>query len=344
MARGKLSQRAQDLAKHRQAVVLSIDNADQAFGDLEAKVTAIEQQRIADPISPRLAVATMKRYLSEDRYRIQLEDFVIRELTSIRKQLSLERFPLGSPTPDAKTYTARVEQFEVISSKLVPMVATAVYWGGSDLDKLWRRCLETLLKSEFRAGMSYKPWSMLQYYPAALLTYGAGLTALLRNRLDLIRLLLLTPFKFQDHEEPRSPIHVTKSGHCLQKDAALWLDPLSPNEQRKTPGSDWMVKRLPAMLVEIIGDDVNFEDLFDDFECLISLVSVDAGWPGAMGRFGWRHWHHSDASPPIKRLIHELSAQGEKHPLLQAGFFRGGVKRFAEALRIVSEHANQLAW
>src|SRR5216684_6165440 len=76
LARGTPSARATDMISHRQATVVNIESADRAFTDLESKVEALESLRLGDPMSPRLVVATMKKYLAEDKYQIRLEDFV----------------------------------------------------------------------------------------------------------------------------------------------------------------------------------------------------------------------------------------------------------------------------
>lgn len=337
MVRGKLSERATALVKHRQAVVISIESADRSFADLEVRIAALAAQRLGDPMSPRLAVAMMKRFLAEEKYRIQLEDLVVGELNAVRKQTSLDAFPLGSPKPDQNTYPARVEQMEVICSKLVPMVATGVYWGKPTLDGLWRRCAETLARTELRSGTSYDAWSALKYYPMALVVYSAGICAMVKKRFDLLKLLLQEPVAIEKHEPPEPLASLIGSGRCLHHAAAQLLHPKLENSTYKTPGSDWMVKRLQPMLADIIGEDLDFEALFDQFEIIIALVATDLDYPGPVGRFGWR----GDA---LSRLMEEMKSQGAKHPLLSCGFFNGQVEKFQKAAQAVAEVASRRRW
>jgi hypothetical protein len=109
MAKGKLTERGDLLVKHRQALVIPIEAADAAFTKLEAMVRAIEAGTIADPVSPRVAIAMTKRYLSDIRYRIAKWRWGIQnrikmtilivsvELKRQRQTLSqlLQRVPIG---------------------------------------------------------------------------------------------------------------------------------------------------------------------------------------------------------------------------------------------------------
>jgi hypothetical protein len=46
--------------------LIQIDTADKVFADLDSKVEAIEDRRQGDPLSPRVAVAMMKKFLAEE--------------------------------------------------------------------------------------------------------------------------------------------------------------------------------------------------------------------------------------------------------------------------------------
>jgi hypothetical protein len=331
MAYGKQSDRAGDLIKHRQAAVIGIESADRAFADLEAKVEALAAQRVGDPMSPRLAISMMKRFLSEEKYRIQLEDLVVGELNAVKKRTGLDAFPVDRPTPDETTYPARVEQMEMTCSKLVPIVAAGVYWGKAEVDNLWRRCVETLLRTETRSGTSYNAWSYLLYYPATLILYAAGIASILRKQFDLLKSLLVDAQAVCGRDDPLPAVARIGSELCFHDRAAQLLHEREKDTTLKTPGSDWMVKRLQPMLVDVIGGDVSFEDLFDELEILIVLVAIDMDLPGWMGRFGWR------SGKLMSRLSGEILAQGVKHPLLRVGFFGGQVERFVKAWELLTE-------
>lgn len=68
-SRGRPSQTAQDLITSRKAKVITISGADGFFEDLNVKVTSLEDIQVQPPLSAKVAVATLKRYLVEDKAR-----------------------------------------------------------------------------------------------------------------------------------------------------------------------------------------------------------------------------------------------------------------------------------
>ena len=338
---GKVAELAKPLVAHRNAMVVPIESADAGFVDLEARVDALESQRIADPISPRLAVAMMKRFLSEDKYRIQLEDLFMGELVVVRNALDLRYFPVGSPVPDETNYPERVEQMEVICSKLIPMAATGVYWGTSMLDPLWVRALRFLSHSEFASGSSHPAWDSLQYYPVTLVVYAIGMTAILKRRFELIKLLLVDTKSIQNRGGPEELSYQIGAMRALHSDTAQFLHNRNQSTPRLTPGSDWMVVRMRPMMVEVLGEDVDFEGLFDEFEFLFALIAIHASWGLYTGRFAWRQ-HRFSQKNLCTSLAAELKTLGLKHPLILAGFFEGSVERMEKALSRVEEMTSRM--
>src|SRR5690606_36071951 len=83
MARGETSARATDLIAKRQAAVLPIESGDDAFERLESRIASIEAMRMPHPLSPALAMAEAKRYLSPPQQPIKLHDLVEAELQRV---------------------------------------------------------------------------------------------------------------------------------------------------------------------------------------------------------------------------------------------------------------------
>lgn len=322
LARSDPSDQASRLIAHRQAVLVKIESADQALQELVAKIEAIEGGIVADPMSPRIAVTMAKKYLSEDRYRIQLHDLVSGELATVQGQLSLDQFPLGHPEPSEKTFVERVRRFEAICSKLVPIVATGVYWGTPEGDELWRRCVRALAVNTFSSGTSYDVWSYLHYYPVTLVTYAAGLAALLRGRLDLIRKLVAETKAETSFREPEPIATVVGSERALRMAQHLHDRPGQP--PRKTPGSDYLYAYLRQVLADVFGRDIPWEEHFDNWEILLCLLSMEIDensyWAG---RFAWRGSHIHGVNPLLTNLEQTVRKQRDSHPYLVAGMFEG---------------------
>jgi hypothetical protein len=87
----------------------------------------------------------------------------------------------------------------------------------------------------------------------------------------------------------------------------------------------------------VTSDASTYENIFDYFEYLLSLLYVDwelhsgdgkASWTPA-GRFIWRHRHAPERG--ISGRIHrEIGSAGANWPLFQAGFFGGSIARFEQ--------------
>jgi hypothetical protein len=323
MLRGEPGDVAKTLIAHRQAMVIKIHEADQAFQNLEATVEAVDTGRTADLLSPRIAVTMAKKYVSEPRFRIQLHDLVSNELAAVQDHIGLKNFPIGEPNPAPKLFVERVQRMEAICAKLVPLVATGVYWGTPDSDDLWRRCVTGLTLIDFRSGTSYPQWTDLHYYPATLVTYAAGLAAILKKRFDLIRILLMETSAQNPWKEKYKVASAVGSEKCLRSMGQHLLNN-NPGLNHKTPGSEWMVTRLRAMLADVFGRDIQFEDLFDRWEILLGMLSAEAEdddyWAG---RFGWRGTLTRRESPLLTELHDEVTTQHLAHPYLAAGMFEG---------------------
>jgi hypothetical protein len=75
--RSKPSPFAEKLIAQRGAVAIEISDADSFFKDLFDRVQAIEEFSLSDPVAPRVAVARLKRYLSDGSQQIGLHDLLI---------------------------------------------------------------------------------------------------------------------------------------------------------------------------------------------------------------------------------------------------------------------------
>ena len=72
MHRGNLTDQAQELIAHRQAIPMQITNADTAFDTLSQTVAALAELADQQPQGTEAAVARLKRYLPDPTHRIRL--------------------------------------------------------------------------------------------------------------------------------------------------------------------------------------------------------------------------------------------------------------------------------
>ena len=96
--RGTLGDEAQRLIDHRGAYVIRIEDADTFFTTIQQHVESIEGFSKPHPLSVEAAVASLKRYISEPRYRIRLSDLVDETVTRIVEAASGGDFSVNDQT------------------------------------------------------------------------------------------------------------------------------------------------------------------------------------------------------------------------------------------------------
>ncbi len=172
--RGEPEDKAQRLIDHRRAQVISIKNADTFFHEVQQQVESIEEFSRPHPLSTEAAVASLKRYIPEPRYRIQLSDLINNTVEQVVEVTSGQAFSAnGDPDPTTELVTARVRGYEAACSILLAMAMTGGYWAEEEHYPVWQRALERLGSTPLSGSSNF--WPELQRYPATLLLYGLGL-------------------------------------------------------------------------------------------------------------------------------------------------------------------------
>jgi len=95
VSRGEPSEEARRLIDLCQALLILSEGADSFFQNLAEKVQALRDLEASDPLTPAVAIATVKRYLAEDRYRIRLNDFVAQAVRDAARGFDSQNFALA---------------------------------------------------------------------------------------------------------------------------------------------------------------------------------------------------------------------------------------------------------
>jgi hypothetical protein len=329
-ARGEPGEAAKRLITLRRGEVITTRDADEFFLKLAEKVSALEEMNRPHPLSAKVAVATVKRYLVDDRYRIRLHDLVMEELNKLDEGLSDIHFPVGTPIT-SEEFRQRVQRYEALSEILLVIMITGCYWSEQSHQQLWAKCLERL---------SYRPGAVsgvlalidLRLYPALLLLYGGGIAALSAGRYDTFGILLTKAMaKVESNDQPL--VLAVNTWEIMEQNLGQQL----PNMQNHfTPLSDHLFKVLREPLKEYLPHDIRYQEYFDRFEYLLALVHSDliqkrdGRIRGPIGCFGWRGRgaFRLDEPPIMKEIESEVEKVGEHWPLLKAGLFDSSVERF----------------
>ncbi len=324
--RGEPSETAQRLIGVRRAVVVSITDADSFFQSLAEKVTALEEYGKPHPLSAKLAVATVKSYLVDDRHHIRLHDLVAEEIERAYTAMSEEHFPVQTVTPTVDELIRRVNQYEAHVEILQAMLATGCYWGGEGHAYLWVRSLERIANPK-RSGGGLPFWIDLRQYPTLLLLYTAGTASVAASRYGILKDLLFAPRVRNQEDEP---LAVAVYPMKVLEDKAAWL--LPGLDKHYTPVSDHLYARLREPLREYLPDETRYEKSFDRFEYLFALAHADAcekttqEYWGPIGRFGWKS-RRSFGRTIVDEVQQEIDEQGDRWPPLRAGLFDGSIER-----------------
>ena len=283
-----MSPEAQEIIGHRDAISVTIQDADSAMEDLVEKVQALAAVTDQRPADTAVAVAQLKRYLPDPVHRIRLHDLVMGEAEAVSEHV--QGLPTsGELTPES--YVERMQLYERAMSTLMALLANGAFFSDrAEHDRLWVRCTELLAtRTQQQAGLV--ALIRMQQYPTLLALYSLALGALAADRIDSIA-RVLTDITVQGGSEP-APVAVTAaSWHVLRHDnVKLSLDGF---ERRRTPVSDHLWDLVGSARFGIVVDQQRLEDLFDEVEYLLG-IAYTARRPGRgpVGRASWRTAHSS---------------------------------------------------
>ena len=199
-ARGEPGDNAKKLIQHRDGQRISITDADSFFQGIGEGVESISKLSRPHPLSAEIAVATVKRYLSEPKYRIDLSDLISESVDRVMKETSKGAFETQSgPQPDVTTVTDRLHSYEAITSTLQSIAVTGGRWAEDDHFAMWERAIQQLTVMPVRRGYDIL-WE-LRAYPGKLLLYSLGLGAVDSGRLEFLNRLFKTKVRIENSEE-----------------------------------------------------------------------------------------------------------------------------------------------
>ena len=281
--RGHVSPEAEQIIGHRDAITVTIQDADSAMEDLLEKVRALAESPDQQPADTALAVAQLKRYLPDPVHRIRLHDLMISEVNAAIEQfegLSTD----GQFAPEA--YAERMALYEEAMSRTMRLFATGAFFSnGVEHDRVWVRCIELLAaRTQQQAGL--RALVSMQQYPTLLALYALGLGAVAAERLDSIA-RVLAEIAVRKGSETRPVAVAAASSRVLDIDCVKRS--FGKLERQLTPVSDHLLELVGPVASGIINNREQLEDLFDEVEYLMGIACIAGGRRGGPeGRGVWR--------------------------------------------------------
>ena len=328
LAKGEPTDEAKKIVQQRRAEVIPIESADQFFTELREKVESLQELDRFPPVSTAVAVATVKRYLAEPRHRIRLHDLVHDETERVYQEL-LERFKIHINNLTEDVFQQHMREYEALIERLIAMLAALSYHDTGENAHLLTRCIERFTQVPRHVGGD--ALTNLQYYPALLLTYAAGISTLAARRFHNLAAILREP-KYRDYRYNgiKPSIDGLNVGSVFTNRNEIRY------QNGSTPANNYLFDLLHLVLRDYLPDDTKYEETFDTFEYLLALTYLDDVSESCAleGRFGWRYtgdnWNRSHLAEFVRTGVE----QGSEWELLKAGFFNGSTERFKEVVEI----------
>ena len=332
--KGKLCEDAIRLSNHLKTEQVPIESANKFFTQLLEKVEALKDIEKPHPLTLPLAIATTKKYLSEDKYRIKLYDFVSEEVQRIYCNFSSERFVNVENNLTKETFQKRLQEYKKSLAILIGILNTIIYFDKGKHSDLITMSMERLVPQNSTLQERYS----FNRFPLLILTYSIGIIALERkNYKNLAALLLYSHFK--DNDEKKHIIEIINSERVFTSKWIKWLPTYPDKNIPHTPVSDYLHSYMREIVNTYLPDDKKYEEFFDIFEYFIGLIYLDVINEGTsiefkgstLGRFAWQRgtpFNRERLPQSIEGFMENGLNQGDKWPLLKVGLFNGSIERF----------------
>ena len=341
---GEVSDEAQQLINHRGAEIIDIEDADGFFQTVQQKVESIEQFSQPHPLSKDAAITSLKRYISEARYRIQYEDLIDGTVERLVNSINAKNLDMNNSNIDTETVTARVRAYEAACSTLLTMAEISGRWAEEHHFEVWQRALERLVRGRSEDG--HPVWRGLQKYPAILVLYTLGMAALSSSRMRFLGHILLTEM-FYPKLESLTAAHVP-SPFCMldNAEAQQAMTLLDGMGKRYVPLNDWVHHALRQYMQNTKYDDRQYDKTFDQFEILLSLSyayhrrEASRQYWAPMGAFVYRSESRAQILAEISESVSRYQVDS---PFVENDFFGGTPEECAESIEEFKEFAGRVA-
>jgi len=332
--RREAKEKLDKLIELRKAKIIPIHDADTFFLRLTENVMALDKINRPHPLSAKLAVISLKKYLVDDKHRIYLHDFVMQEVEKLYIELSDENFPVkvSEIQFSSEELNHRLQRYESLTEILLSIMINGCYWGDKSKENIWMKCLERIANpiGEIN-GLVY--WLQLRLYPALLLLYGGGIASIAAENYSTFS-ALLTKVTIRKADVDSGPtVFGLNTFSVINNDIQKHI---IGAERSFTPLSDHLFQFLREPLKEFLPHDIDYRNCFERFEYLLGLIHADLSekeyndddWWGPVGIFS--KWNRFNDIEIISEVGKEILEKGEDWPFLSLNLFDGSIERLQE--------------
>ena len=350
--RGEPGGKAQQLIDHRGAQVISIEDADEFFQAVQQYVESIEEFSRPHPLSTEAAVASLKRYIPESRYRIQLSDLIDKTVERVIEVTSGKALAVQDGSPlTSESVTERVRGYEAACSTLLAMAPIGGFWAEEEHYPVWQRALQRLGSTGSSSG---SVWHDLQRYPATLLLYALGVGAVEADRLQFLKRMFTAPLR-GEHQKDLHAVEILPP-YCqfqLYSNRAQVMRLLEGMDRHHAPLNEWIHETLWPYAECIIPDNNRYTLVFDKLEILMALsyaynekkwsfdmLSSELYWV-PFGAFGYRFESRNRILLDIRE---SLSKKQDESPFATCGIFGETAEACEQGVAALEKFISEFRW
>lgn len=287
---------------------------------------------------PNSLETRFKQYLLDSKFRIALDDLVTREIREALQTLDSTNFPVQDTKISAESFVERLQQYESCMANLRLIVALLCRWGEDEHKPTLQRILARIGEANEMAG-GQVVWLGLRWYSVKLLLYTGGIAALTARNYASLHSLLNVQIQNPRNNAENIPLIIPTIDEGLDVTRSNIWKLVPGHEQNYVPESEYAFKETQPKVEDLFFLGKSYENLFDQFEMLLSLTYAYLTWEqkkefgvwGPAGRFWWKFRSIGVTSNPFSSLRQEADSLKDGWEPLKAGFFDGSYARF-EAL------------
>lgn len=292
--------------------------------------------------SKESVVTITKELLSDEKKKIELEDFVFQHVRKFLDTTDLRHFPVQGANIRKEEFSERLKSYEAAATDLQQILILLGKWGDQNQIQLLEKVFQHIAEAD-KGASGVTLWISLNWYPIQLLMYSAGISALSAKNYPALKIILETKVDEDTNSGRTSEILVPVSSNLSEIDDHFkWLP---GHDRHYVPRSEYLFKNLQPTLEDLLYLGKSYEELFDQFEILSALdfaYLTNRAW-GPYGRFGWKHKSSSRTSP-FNSLVEEANTKKENWEPIKAGFFKGSFDEFASKAKEFKGRMDQLSW